>query len=231
MRLPSPKPAITRGPEAPRPPRVPRRRSPAPSAPPTRPGWIARWFGRKPRQPTPSRRRRGRNSENAPFSPETHPGFPPEVCALLNTPVEECDPDLLRLILAALAKHIAESLPPELGMTDAQAVFARLWGRLGGVQPESAPDSAAAEQADAASAAPSETLPEAQAATVPGCAAISVIAASQTAPFTTISRTACFQRSRWRRSCHMLLHCGLRHRRHVLPRPRYLSYAVWAGPP
>ena len=78
---------------------------------------------------------------NAPFSPETVPGLGPEICAVLNTPLEECDPEIVRILLASLAQTIAQSAPSEeAGMTDAQALFSTLWGRLAGALDEAAPD-------------------------------------------------------------------------------------------
>ena len=120
-----------------RPRRTRRPHAAAPPAQPIRPGWFARWFGRHRHQPLDQGCFRG--SDSGLFTPETHPGFSPDVCALLNTPIEECDPDLLCLVLAVFAGHLAGNLPPELGMTDAKAVFATLCGRFGAVLGEPGP--------------------------------------------------------------------------------------------
>ena len=139
--------------------RAPRRPHAATPAPSPRPGWLARWFG-------PKRRRPARfappfpDSDDTPFTPETHPGLSPEACAFFNTPVEDCDPDLLRLMLAALAGHIAGSLPPELGM-DAEALFATLCGRFGAVPDEAGPDAQPAEGPPAEPAAAKDAEPDA----------------------------------------------------------------------
>ncbi len=127
----------------PRPHRRPHAERPAP---PSRPGRIARlWFGRTRRRPASPGRPPRPADDTAPFTPETHPELSPEACALLNTPVEDCDPEFLRLLLSALARHIADNLPPEPGMTDPQALFATLWARLadplGDAPPDAAPDS------------------------------------------------------------------------------------------
>ena len=78
------------------------------------------------------------------LTPEAYPGLSPEACAILNTPLEECDPDVLRLVLCALAHHLADVLPPELGMTDGKAVFSALWGRLGALSGDASTAAAAA---------------------------------------------------------------------------------------
>ena len=78
------------------------------------------------------------NSDDAPFTPEACPGLSPDACALLNTPVEDCDPEILRVLLAVLARHIADTMSAELGM-DAEALFSTLCGRLCAAADEAAP--------------------------------------------------------------------------------------------
>lgn len=149
---------------APPPPRSKRAPRPPHAATPPRPartGWFARWFGRKPpRAASRARTPRSRRGD-APFTPDAYPGLPPDVRDFLNTPVKDCDPDLLRFVLSVLVRHIADSLPPELGM-DAKALFASLCDRLGAPSGEAPPAAAPAEpppapnqaQADNATAAP-----------------------------------------------------------------------------
>ena len=149
-------PHPNRNPPAPRKPRAPRAPTAATSVRAARRGWIAGWFGLAGRLPLPSRRPPAAfPDDNAPYTPETHPGFSPEVCELLNTPVEDCDPNELHIVLAVFAQHLAESLPPELGM-DAKALFGRLWGRLGAPQAEAWPDDAPAGEPPS----PAPTTPE-----------------------------------------------------------------------
>ncbi|HET8995721.1 MAG TPA: hypothetical protein VFN42_03555 [Acetobacteraceae bacterium] len=123
-----------------------RKRQPRPApaasvAPPARRGWLARCFGLR-RGPRPASR--PCRSPDAPFTPETCPGLTAEDCAFLNTPVEDCDPEVLRQLLGALAQRIAAILPPDSGIADAQAMFAMLWTRLGA--PAAQPDATAAPQ-------------------------------------------------------------------------------------
>ena len=138
---------------SPAPPR--RRRAPRPSptpppAPSPRPGWIASWFGLRRNPPAASRHQAVPDSHDGPITPEAYPHLTPEVCALLNTPVAECDPELLRLTLAVFVRHLAESLPPELGQ-DAQALFATFWDRLGAPLSQEAADAPPPDQPDAPS--------------------------------------------------------------------------------
>lgn len=135
----------SRDPNSPRRRRAPRRPRPVPPQP-ARPGRFARWFGLG-RRPSPSARRaRLADGDTAPYSPETHPGLSPEACAILNTRVEDCDPEILRLIVAGLAVHIAESL--QLDDAEAEAMFVTLSQRLSaplGPTPDAPPPSPMAE--------------------------------------------------------------------------------------
>ena len=95
-----------------------------------------------------------------PFTPEAYPSLSPEVCAFLNTPVEDCDPDLLRVVLDMLAQHIADSVPAELGL-DAKALFAELWGSLGSELDPDRPDIPPAEAPPAPPATLKPATPDA----------------------------------------------------------------------
>jgi hypothetical protein len=107
-----------------------------------------------------------------PFTPEAFPGLDPAFCKFLNTPLEKCDPEMLRLLLAALAPLIAAALPPGSGMADAKDVFATPCDRLGTDPGEASPDAPPAcaphpepvPPADPLPNAASEQPPEAQAA-------------------------------------------------------------------
>ena len=145
-------------------PRAPRQSHPAPLTPPSRPSRIARWFGRKQRRPAPTNAAPLPDTPDAPFTPEAYPGLTPEACALLNTPVEDCDPDTLRLVLSVFATRLAKA--PALGGLDANALFATLCERLGAAPDSPAPDP----QPDAAPSAPTGCRPS-RAAGVTGCAA------------------------------------------------------------
>jgi len=241
-----PAPRDLAAPPSPSRPRRKRAAAPVPPPRPARPGWLARWFGpNRPRHASPARPP-FHNGDDTPFTPEAYPGLSPEACAIFNTPVEKCDPDILRLVLAALALHIANSMPPELGMTDAKAMFSTLWGHLGIVPGEAMPDARPAEEPAPAPAAPKDAGPDApllQAQrTEPTDDAIAARetppdAASPTGPVFRPDRSL-FDRSRSfrhrRRS--FVLRCRARFRRSLpgwlqRPPPRRLCYAACAGPP
>ena len=242
-------------PPSPRPPRAPRRPRAAAPVPPSRPArfaWLARWFGPNRQQPAWLARPPFPDSDDTPFTPEAYPGLSPEACAIFNTPVEECDPDLLRLVLSALALHIADSLPPDLGL-DAKALFSTLWGRLNTVPGEARPDARPAEQPAPAPAAAKDAVPDAspppliqeQGTASADHAATATVAARETTSDATSPTASVFRRGhapfdgsrsfRHRRRspghCRSRVHRTVPGALHPLPPPRRLCYAACAGPP
>ena len=155
----NPAPASQRSPA----PRRPRTAPPAPSPRPARTGWLARWFGRTRLRPASLARLALPDSDHARFTPEAYPHLSPEVCEFLNTPVKDCDPDLLGLVLHMLAQHITETMPPELGL-DARALFSTLCDRLAPPPDETWPDAPADDAPSPAPAAPEQGEPDAPAA-------------------------------------------------------------------
>lgn len=101
------------------------------------------------------------DDDPSPFTPEKFPNFSPEACALLNMPVEECPPEVLCILLAALAEHIAENLPPELGLSDPRAIFSILWDHMAVPLDQAEPDTAPKQPLDEAPSAPAEAMPDA----------------------------------------------------------------------
>jgi hypothetical protein len=113
------------------------------------------------------------------FTAAAFPDLSPAAREFFNTPVEDCDPDMLGRVLEALADTIAGMMTPQDGMQDARDVFLALNSRLGaltggmqGTPPESVPaePDAAATPADAdvaaeAAADPDTTGPQAAAPT------------------------------------------------------------------
>ena len=249
-------PAEPRGtvaPPAPRRPRLPRRPSAAaPVPPPRRPGWFARWFGPRRCQPASPARPALPGSDDAAFTPDAWPGLSPEARAFFNTPVEDCDPEILRLLLAALAGHIADAMAGELGM-DAKALFSTLCSRLAPALGETRPDAPPAAEAAQAPTTPEHAAPDAAATppiqaqgTEPVDAATAVAATRNTGPDGIFAPAPVFRRDR------RLVHAGrpFRHRRRppvdrgrlgfhrflpgtprALPPPQRLCYAACAGPP
>jgi hypothetical protein len=145
-------------PAAPRRPRAPRQAIAAAAVLPTRTGWLARCFGRGGSEPAPTGRPSFPDLDTH-FTPESHPGLAPEMCAILNTPVEDCDPEILRVVFTAFAELIADALPPELRGLDGGELFSTLAGRLGSARGEA--------RQDAAPELPPEPAPETAVAAMP----------------------------------------------------------------
>jgi hypothetical protein len=113
----------------------------------------------------------GRHPDLA-FTAAAFPDLSPAAREFFNTPVEECDPALLGLVLEALAGVIAGVMTPQDGMQDARDVFLALNSRLGaltggtqGTLQESVPAAPAAAAAD-----PDATGPQAASSDLPGSA-------------------------------------------------------------
>ena len=141
-------------PAAPTRPRAPHRPATAPAAPSPQ----TNASGCEPGQAPPSHQPAAPTGD-PPFTPEKFPTLSPKACAILNTPAEGCDPEFVQLVLFVLAGIRAET--PEMSVTEARALFAELWERLGGPIPGT---SAAAEQhrpPDAAPAAAPDSAPDA----------------------------------------------------------------------
>jgi hypothetical protein len=84
------------------------------------------------------------------FTEAAFPNLSPAAREFFNTPLEDCDPAMLGLVLEALAGVIAGTMTPQDGMQDARDVFLALNSRLaaltGGTQatpPETVPDAPA----------------------------------------------------------------------------------------
>jgi hypothetical protein len=80
------------------------------------------------------------------FTEAAFPDLSPAAREFFNTPVEDCDPVMLGLVLEQLAGAIADMMTPQEGMQNARDVFLALNSRLGaltggmqGTPPETAP--------------------------------------------------------------------------------------------
>jgi len=113
--------------------------------------------------------------QDAPFTPKAFPGLSLEFCNILNTPLEDLDPNTLRLLLAAFAQTVVNAMPPEFGMT-AGSLFSSLSDRvaaLGVAMPDAPPPAAL----HAAPLTPAHAVPQA-----PGAPPHPLAAASPAAP-------------------------------------------------
>ena len=153
-------PTVCRSPPAARQARAPRQPGRA------RKGGLARLFRRRPMAALPEQSRQFADLE---FTAEAFPALSPEARAFFNTPLEECDPAMLGVVLGALAELIAGAMAPREGMRDVQDVFlalssrmAAVTGEAGHAPPAALPEVAAAPADLAATAAidPQAALPE-----------------------------------------------------------------------
>jgi hypothetical protein len=94
------------------------------------------------------------------FTEAAFPNLTPAARKFFNTPLEDCDPAMVGLVLEALAEAIAGMMTPQDGMQDARDVFLALSSRLGaltggtlGTPPETVPAAPVASAPLAASAA------------------------------------------------------------------------------
>ena len=156
--------------------RQPRTVPPIPSPRPVQRSRLARMLAR-PSESAPSTHALLPFDPDAPFTLETIPGLCPEIRAILNTPLEDCDPEMLRVLLASFAQAVALSMPPEVGSTDAGLLFSELWGRLaealGDASPDAPPPWAPANPADIAPDAQAPESDPPAAASSPASAALS----------------------------------------------------------
>jgi len=130
--------------------RHPRTTSPARPSHPERPGRLARLLSRTPRHRVPLTPAPFSPDDNSPFTPENMPGLLPEAAAFFNTPLEDLDPALLRFSLRIFAERLAELLPPETGLADADDLFADLRARFAAFldEPDAPPSQAPLTPAD-----------------------------------------------------------------------------------
>ena len=101
---------------------------------------------RAPRQPRRTAIGVPDRQDDLAFTEAAFPDLSPGAREFFNTPLEDCDPAMLGLVLEALADAIAGQMTPQEGMRDARDVFLALNSRLGaltggmqGTPPESVP--------------------------------------------------------------------------------------------
>jgi hypothetical protein len=144
---------------APRRVRVPRR-PPAPLPTPSLlPRWLAPLLARHRRSPSLGRPA-FLNHGDAPFTPEAYPQLSPKACAVLNTPLNKCDPKTLELLFSAFAQHISDLMSPEAGITDLAATLPNLWQRLSTALADTHADTSLPTTRDSAPATPTHAVPE-----------------------------------------------------------------------
>jgi hypothetical protein len=143
--------------------RGPRRPRTALPVPLLLPRWLALLLSRRHRRSASVSRPAFLNQGDAPFTPQAYPQLSPTACAVLNTPLKDCDPETLELVLSAFAQHISEVMSPEAGITDREATLPSLWQRLSTALADIKADTSLPAPPDAAPATPTDAVPEAPA--------------------------------------------------------------------
>jgi len=141
--------------------RAPRRPRAALPAPSLLPPWLARLLTRRHRQLASFSRPTCLNQGNAPFTPQAYPQLSPKACAVLNTPLKECDPKTLELVFSTFASHINQPMSPKAGMTDPAATLPNLWYRLNAALADTNNDMCLSTTPAPVPAAPADAVPDA----------------------------------------------------------------------
>jgi len=136
--------------------RVPRRPRTAFPAPLLLPRLLACLLTRRHRRPAAASRPQG----YSPFTPEACPQLTPKACAVLNTPLKDCDPKTLEVLFSALAQHINELMSPEAGMTDPRAALPNLWYRLSAALGDIKPETSSPTKPEAVPTIPGNAVPD-----------------------------------------------------------------------
>jgi len=165
---PAPTPGRLRAPHRPRTPSTSpalRERSPAnqagKAAATLPPPWLARLLARRHHRLTAVSRPAFRNRGDIHFTPQAFPQLSPQACAVLNTPLKDCDPRTLNMLVSAFTQHINQVLSPEAGITDPTAAFPSLLHRLSTALEDAKADTSAPATPDAAPATPPGAVPNA----------------------------------------------------------------------
>ena len=172
--------AAAQGPEAPAPSRLPRPRLPrAPSTYPALRAWAAKQTkapakrageGAAPLPPPwlahllaarHHRRPAWPNQGDIHFTPQAFPQLSPKACAVLNTPLKDCDPKTLKLLVSTFTQHINQVMSPEAGIADPAAAFPNLLHRLNAALADAKADPSLSTTPESGPATPPDTVPDA----------------------------------------------------------------------
>lgn len=146
---------------APRRLRVPNRPRVALPTPLLPPPLLALLLARRHRRPATASRPAFLNQGDKPFTPQAYPQLSPQACAVLNTPLKDCDPKTLELVFSTFASHINQLMSPEGGMTDSAATLPNLWHRLNAALGDTKADDSLPAMPGAVPATPADTVPDA----------------------------------------------------------------------
>jgi transposase len=128
---------------------------------PHRPRLLARLLTRRQRSSASVSRPTILSQGDTPFTPEAFPQLSPKACAVLNTPLKDCDPKTLELVLSAFTRHITEIMSPEAGITDRKASLPNLWHRISTALADTNADTSLPATPQAVPAVPADAAPDA----------------------------------------------------------------------
>jgi len=99
------------------------------------------------------------NQREIHFTPQAFPQLSVKACAILNTPLKDCDPKTLKLLVSAFTQHINQVMSPEAGITDPAAAFPNLWHRLNAALADTNADASLSTMPQAVPATPADATP------------------------------------------------------------------------
>jgi len=131
-------------------------------AAPLPPPWLAHLLAaRRQRCPAATSRPTCLNRGDIHFTPQAFPQLNAKACAVLNTPLKDCDPKTLKLLVSAFTQHINQVMSPEAGIADRAAAFPNLLHRLNAALAHTNADASLSITPQAAAATPTDAMPDA----------------------------------------------------------------------
>jgi len=124
------------------------------------PPWLAPLLARRRRRSASLSRPAYLNQGDKPFTPEAFPQLSPKACAVLNTPLKDCDPKTLELLVSTFTQYINQVMSPEAGITDPQAVLPDLWHRISTALDDTKAGTSLPATPEAVQATPADAVPQ-----------------------------------------------------------------------
>jgi len=95
------------------------------------------------------------------FTPQAFPQLSAKACAVLNTPLKDCDPKTLKLLVSTFTQHINQIMSPEAGIADPAAAFPNLLHRLNAALADANADASLSTTPQSGPATPADAVPDA----------------------------------------------------------------------
>jgi len=131
-------------------------------AAPLPPPWLAHLLAaRRQRCPAATSRPACLSQGDIHFTPQAFPQLSAKACAILNTPLKDCDPKTLKLLVSAFTQHVTQVMSPEAGVADRAAAFPNLLHRLNAALADTNTDASLSITPQAAAATPTDAMPDA----------------------------------------------------------------------